>query len=81
MRKSLLALIALAGLVGAGAVTSASASPAPAAGLVQTVQYYGGGYGYGPRAGEWREREWRRHEWWRHHRWEEHRWHEAYRGW
>ena len=81
MRKSLLALIALAGLVGAGAATSASATPLPAPGLLHTVQYYYGGNGYDPRAAEWREREWRRIEWERHHRWEEHRWHEEHRGW
>ena len=82
MRKSLLALIAVAGLVGAGVTTSASANPIQAPGLLHTVQYYYGGYGgYGPREAEWREREWRRIEWERHRRWEERRWHEEHRGW
>ncbi len=77
MRKTLFALTALAGLIGAG--TAASAHTVPAPGLVQTVQYYYGGYG--PRAGGWREHEWRHHEWERHHRWEEHRWHGYHHGW
>ena len=89
MRKTLMTLTALAGLVGAGAVmpSAASAQPwsgpgpafGPGPGFVQPTEYYGGGYD--PRAAEWREREWRRREWERHHRWEEHRWHEEHRGW
>ncbi len=69
MRKTLLTLTALAGLVGAGAVGTASAATVglenvPAASLVQQVQYYGHPYG------------WRHREWVRHHRWVEfHRWH------
>jgi hypothetical protein len=81
MRKTLLALTALAGLAGAGVLTSASAAPAPFQPIVQPIQYYYGA-GYDPRAAEWREREWRHEEWRRHHRWEEeHRWHEEHRGW
>ena len=79
MRKTLFALTALAGLVGAGALTTASASPIQGAPYVTTVQYYHGGYG--PRETDWREREWRHHEWERHRRWEEwHRYHDGYRG-
>ncbi len=77
MRKTLFALTALVGLIGAGAATTA---PAHAETIVTTVQYYGGGYD--PRAAEWREREWRQREWERHRRWEEERrWHEWHRGW
>ena len=76
MRKTLFAFTALASLIGAGAVASAHTLPAP--GLVQTVQYYQGGY---DRRAEWRQREWRRAEWQRHHRWQEHRRHEEGRAW
>jgi hypothetical protein len=78
MRKTLLTLTALAGLVGAGVATSASAAPArldtvPASELVQNVQYYHCG---GP---GWRHHEWERHRRWvhyHHRRWDErhHRW-------
>jgi hypothetical protein len=65
MRNTLMALTALAGLVGAGLVSNAQAAPSRIEGAtVQTVQYYGDHDG-------WREREWRRHEHWR--RW--HHWH------
>ncbi len=79
MRKTLLTLTALAGLVGAGVVSSASAAPAelivaPAASLVQPVQYY-----YGGNREDWRAREWRHREWERHRHWEE--WHRYHRGW
>jgi hypothetical protein len=80
MRKTLLTLLASAGLAGVGVLTSASAAPVPSRVLVQPIQYYYGA-GYDPRAAEWREREWRHHEWIRHHRWEEHRWHEDHHGW
>ena len=81
MRKTLLSLAALAGLIGAAApqafATTLPAAPAP--GLLQTVQYYYGGYD--PQQAEWREREWRHREWERHHRWEEHRRYEEHHGW
>ena len=78
MRKFLFALTALVGLAGAGAATTASATPVQHDPLVTSVQFYYGGYD--PRGGEWREREWRHHEWERHRRWEEqHRWHEFHR--
>ena len=70
MRKTLLTLTALAGLLGAGAIGTASAAPVgletvPASALVQPVQYF---YGY--------HHGWRHHEWERHRRWVEyHRWH------
>ncbi len=97
MRRTLLSLVAFAGLLGGAATQSfaaqlpaapaaslpaapAAALPAaPAAGLMQTVQYYYGGYD--PHQAEWREREWRHREWVHHHRWEEHRWHEEHHGW
>jgi hypothetical protein len=79
MRKTLITLTALAGLVGVGFVSSARAAPRfEGAPLVQTVQYYGGPYYHHG----WRYHEWRRHaEWrhWRHHEWR--REHELYRGW
>ncbi|WP_158747319.1 hypothetical protein [Acidisphaera sp. L21] len=75
MRKTLLTLTALAGLIGAGAIGSASAAPVarldtvPAASLVQPIQYYGG----------YHHREWRHRQWVRHHRWEERRWRHGHR--
>ena len=81
MRRTLLTVCGLASMALIGGVASASATPAQDA-AVRTVQFYGEGYGYDPRAAEWREREWRRHEWERHRRWEiEHRWQEEHRGW
>ena len=78
MRKILFALVAVAGLTSAGAVSAATLDVP----FVTNVQYYSGGYGYNPRAAEWREREWRHHEWERHRRWnEERRWHEYGRSW
>jgi hypothetical protein len=81
MRKTLIALTALAGLVGVGFASTAQAATTRFTGtpLVQTVQYYGGpDYHHG-----WRDHEWRRHEewrrWHRHHEWR--REHELYRGW
>ena len=77
MRKTLFALTALAGLIGAGVATTTQAH---AETIVTTVQFYEGGYE--PRGGDWREREWRHREWERHHRWEEQRrWQEFHRGW
>ena len=85
MRTTLLTLAALAGLLGTGHAFAAPRAQAPLP-LVQTIQYYGGGYAgdvqyYGGR--DWREREeWRRREWERHRRWvEEHRFHREYDRW
>ena len=80
MRKALLTLTALAGLVGAGAIGTASAATirldgVPAASLVQPVQYYGYHRGYDRE--EWRHRRWV--EYHRYHRW--HRWHGYDRRW
>lgn len=78
MRKTLLSLTALAGLLTAGIATSVAAAPlrveaAPvAAPLVQPVVYYNDW-----RAREWRHREWerRRHwEWVHHHHYYHHGW-------
>ena len=76
MRKTLLSLTVLAGLIGAGAATSVSAEPllvrpAPDSVAVHTVQFYHGG----PRDhwhNHWRVREWRHDRWERHHEW--HHW-------
>jgi hypothetical protein len=67
MRKTLIALTALAGLIGVGFASTASAATPTFAGapLVQNVQYYGGPY-YGHR--------------WHHHYWHHRYWHH-YRGW
>ena len=60
MRKTLLTLTAVAGLVGAGATGHASAATVglesvPAAALVQPAQYYGYHHRY---PGYWRHRRW-----------------------
>ena len=74
MRKTLLTLTALAGLVGAGGIGRASAATTgletvPAASLVQPVQYYGYNHGW-------------HHRYYQHRRWVEyHRWHHGYRRW
>ena len=80
MRKTLLSLLALAGLATSGAATGASAMPVsagrpvalPASALLQHAYY----------DDDWRAREWRRHrreeEWRRHEAWE--RWHHEREG-
>jgi len=80
MRKTLLSLTALAGLLTAGVATSVAAAPvrvesAPvAAPLVQTVAYYG--------HDDWRAREWRHREWERRRQWEwAHHHHYYHHGW
>ena len=93
MRKTLLTLTTLAGLLGAGVaadaapIHAADAAPLPLSAAAPAplvlAQYYGEpGYGfYGP-GPDWREREWRHHEWERHRREAEwHRWHDERRGW
>ncbi len=64
MRKSLLILTALAGLVGAGFATAAEAETPTFAGapLVQNVQYYGRPYYH-----RWHHHYWH-HRYWHHYR-------------
>ena len=90
MRKTLMTLTAMAGLIGAGLATAAHAAPASFDGAaVRTVQYYLPAvpyYGvpvqyYGDRDGwrdhdGWREREWHRRQEWM--RWQEHERHERW---
>jgi hypothetical protein len=76
MRKTLLTLTALAGLVGAGAIGTASAETVgletvPAAALVRPAQFYGYHHGY--------HRGWHHRRWVEYHRW--HHWHHGYRRW
>ncbi len=80
MRKILLSLTAVAGLFAAGVATSAAAAPvgievAPAASMVQPVQYYYGDPNWRARRAYWHHRRWERH---RYHRWLRHHY---YRGW
>lgn len=85
MRRSLIPLLALAGLAAVAQARPAAAMPHHPDANIVPVQWVG--YGYGDdwrwrRHEAWREAEWRRHEaWreWRHERWAaEHRYYAPY---